>query len=98
MVTMLLPANTVRNCFCTQISELTTFRVKLAVHDVSKFISSPFYHLEQQFSWITAKFIPTRSRLYETLHFLLDHPRRCFVYLFPAHQTWFLLLILALLK
>ncbi|PCH35574.1 hypothetical protein WOLCODRAFT_91613 [Wolfiporia cocos MD-104 SS10] len=29
-----------------------------------------------------------------TLHFLLDHPRRCFIYLFPSHQTWFLLTVL----
>ncbi|KAJ3542209.1 hypothetical protein NMY22_g3597 [Coprinellus aureogranulatus] len=29
--------------------------------------------------------------------FLLDHPRRCFIYLFPAHQTWFLLSVVFLL-
>ena len=29
----------------------------------------------------------------ETLHFLLDHPRRCYTLLFPPHQTWFLLTI-----
>ncbi|KAF8435126.1 cation transport protein-domain-containing protein [Boletus edulis BED1] len=51
-----------------------------------------------RFSWTIAKLIPTKSRLYETLHFLLDHPRRCFVYLFPAHQTWFLLSVLVLLN
>ncbi|KAI9568878.1 cation transport protein-domain-containing protein [Boletus coccyginus] len=48
--------------------------------------------------WTIAKLIPARSRLYETLHFLLDHPRRCFVYLFPSHQTWFLLSVLVLLN
>ncbi|MCP6031616.1 hypothetical protein NL371_26340, partial [Klebsiella pneumoniae] len=26
--------------------------------------------------------------------FLLDHPRRCFIYLFPSYQTWFLVLVL----
>ena len=31
--------------------------------------------------------------MHETLHFLLDHPRRCFIYLFPSHQTWFLFTI-----
>lgn len=41
--------------------------------------------------------VPARSRAYETLHFLLDHPRRCFVYLFPSHQTWFLLTFVVLL-
>ncbi|KAI0776245.1 cation transport protein-domain-containing protein [Trametes elegans] len=44
--------------------------------------------------WILSKIVPRRSRVNETLHFLLDHPRRCFVYLFPSHQTWFLLTIL----
>ncbi|CDO78022.1 hypothetical protein BN946_scf184907.g12 [Trametes cinnabarina] len=44
--------------------------------------------------WILTKVVPRGSRLNETLHFLLDHPRRCFIYLFPSHQTWFLLIIL----
>ncbi|TBU40177.1 cation transport protein-domain-containing protein [Dichomitus squalens] len=44
--------------------------------------------------WILRKLVPRRSRLSETLHFLLDHPRRCFVYLFPSHQTWFLFTVL----
>nr|ODN93176.1 potassium ion transporter [Cryptococcus depauperatus CBS 7841] len=35
-----------------------------------------------------------RGERHETLHFLLDHPRRCFLYLFPSHQTWYLLFIL----
>ncbi|KAG8770567.1 low affinity potassium transporter [Ceratobasidium sp. 428] len=33
-------------------------------------------------------------RMHETLSFLLDHPRRCFIYLFPSHQTWFLFIVL----
>ncbi|KAI9062394.1 hypothetical protein FKP32DRAFT_1593550 [Trametes sanguinea] len=48
--------------------------------------------------WTLTKVIPRGSRLNETLHFLLDHPRRCFIYLFPSHQTWFLLIILFLLN
>ena len=38
--------------------------------------------------------VPKTSRMYETLRFLLDHPRRCFVYLFPSGQTWFLLAVI----
>ncbi|KAG1824448.1 cation transport protein-domain-containing protein [Suillus subaureus] len=49
-------------------------------------------------SWIITKFVPRDSRLNETLHFLLDHPRRCFVYLFPSYQTWFLLTILVIMN
>ncbi|TFK48774.1 TrkH-domain-containing protein [Heliocybe sulcata] len=45
-------------------------------------------------AWILAKCTPRESRLYETYHFLLDHPRRCFIYLFPSRQTWFLVLML----
>ncbi|KAI5119163.1 hypothetical protein M0805_008646 [Coniferiporia weirii] len=48
--------------------------------------------------WIITKIVPFESRLNETLHFLLDHPRRCFVYLFPSHQTWFLLTVLIMLN
>ncbi|KAG2366187.1 cation transport protein-domain-containing protein [Suillus spraguei] len=49
-------------------------------------------------SWIVTKLVPRDSRLDETLHFLLDHPRRCFVYLFPSYQTWFLLTILVIMN
>ncbi|KAG1861717.1 cation transport protein-domain-containing protein [Suillus subalutaceus] len=51
-------------------------------------------------SWIIKKLVPRDSRLDETLHFLLDHPRRCFVYLFPSYQLgfsltdWFCFLVL----
>ncbi|KAI0078494.1 TrkH-domain-containing protein [Panus rudis PR-1116 ss-1] len=41
--------------------------------------------------WIATKFVEDGSEADETLHFLLDHPRRCFLYLFPSHVTWFLL-------
>lgn len=50
------------------------------------------------FIWLVSMFVPSQSRTYETLRFLLDHPRRCFVYLFPARQTWFLLGVLSVLK
>jgi potassium uptake Trk family protein len=50
------------------------------------------------FIWIISQFSPKRGRLYETLRFLLDHPRRCFVYLFPSGQTWFLFGVLVLLN
>ncbi|KAH7909367.1 cation transport protein-domain-containing protein [Hygrophoropsis aurantiaca] len=48
--------------------------------------------------WIISKLVPGNSRIHETLHFLLDHPRRCFIYLFPSHQTWFLVTILIVLN
>ncbi|GFZ43378.1 hypothetical protein JCM24511_01098 [Saitozyma sp. JCM 24511] len=43
--------------------------------------------------WLGTKMCRKGSDRYESLHFLLDHPRRCFLYLFPSHQTWYLVLI-----
>jgi Trk-type K+ transport system membrane component len=40
--------------------------------------------------WMIYKMVPKDWRTKETLKFLLDHPRRCFVYMFPATQTWVL--------
>ncbi|KAI0299527.1 cation transport protein-domain-containing protein [Russula brevipes] len=48
--------------------------------------------------WANYKFSPRGSKWRETLHFLLDHPRRCFIYLFPSRQTWFLLTVLIILN
>ncbi|KAF9047413.1 cation transport protein-domain-containing protein [Panaeolus papilionaceus] len=47
--------------------------------------------------WTLTKFVSKDSLLQETLTFLLHHPRRCFIYLFPSHQTWFLLSIVVML-
>ncbi|KAG8830789.1 low affinity potassium transporter [Serendipita sp. 399] len=44
--------------------------------------------------WIGTKVRSQDSETWATLHFLLDHPRRCFFYLFPSHQTWFLVIVL----
>jgi len=43
------------------------------------------------FIWVGSKCVPKSSQAYATLRFLLDHPRRCFLYLFPSLQTWYLL-------
>ncbi|KAJ7030061.1 cation transport protein-domain-containing protein [Mycena alexandri] len=48
--------------------------------------------------WVLSCIVPKGSRSSETLHFLLDHPRRCFIYLFPSHQTWFLLTVVLTLN
>ncbi|PVF97492.1 TrkH-domain-containing protein [Serendipita vermifera] len=39
--------------------------------------------------WIGTKITSETSQAWATLHFLLDHPRRCFLYLFPSLQTWY---------
>ncbi|KEI37607.1 uncharacterized protein L969DRAFT_96134 [Mixia osmundae IAM 14324] len=36
--------------------------------------------------WSLSKFVPSEHTR-GALHFLLDHPRRCYLYLFPAKQT-----------
>ncbi|KAH9030360.1 TrkH-domain-containing protein [Lactarius pseudohatsudake] len=48
--------------------------------------------------WINYKLTRKPSNWRQTLHFLLDHPRRCFIYLFPSRQTWFLLTVLVILN
>ncbi|KZV91059.1 TrkH-domain-containing protein [Exidia glandulosa HHB12029] len=48
--------------------------------------------------WILTKFEKENSPRDKTLHFLLDHPRRCFIYLFPCQQTWFLVVVLVVLS
>jgi Trk-type K+ transport system membrane component len=49
------------------------------------------------YSWLIACACPSTSRLHETCRFLLDHPRRCYTYLFPAHQTVFLSLVIVIM-
>ncbi|KAG8825554.1 low affinity potassium transporter [Serendipita sp. 401] len=40
--------------------------------------------------WTLHKLYPEDHPIQASLHFLLHHPRRCYIYLFPSHQTWFL--------
>lgn len=44
--------------------------------------------------WLMAKLSPKNSSIQESLHFLLDHPRRCCTLLFPTGPTWILFGIL----
>lgn len=48
--------------------------------------------------WVCHKVTPKDTSVKESLHFLLDHPRRCFTLLFPARATWVLFGILVLLN
>lgn len=48
--------------------------------------------------WVTSKWVPSGSGIYEEVRFLLDHPRRCFTLLFPGNATWWLLGILVVLN
>ena len=48
--------------------------------------------------WTTSKIVVSGSALWEELHFLLDHPRRCFTLLFPRNATWWLFVILIILN
>ncbi|KAG9119455.1 low affinity potassium transporter, partial [Ceratobasidium sp. 392] len=45
------------------------------------------------FVWLGTKIVP-KGNTYKGLKFLLKHPRRCFMYLFPSHQSWYLLFTL----
>jgi hypothetical protein len=48
--------------------------------------------------WSLSKFTTYGSSLYEELHYLLEHPRRCFTMLFPGSETWRLAAVLLLLN
>lgn len=48
--------------------------------------------------WSASRVFPKQSSLQEPLHFLLNHPRRCYTLLFPSGPTWALLAILTLLN
>lgn len=48
--------------------------------------------------WVASKCVPRGSGVWEELHFLLDHPRRCFTLLFPSKATWWLFAVLVLLN
>lgn len=44
--------------------------------------------------WVLFKLTPPYGRMHETLGFLLDHPRRCFMLLFPKGTTIWLFIVL----
>ncbi|KAH9477208.1 Low-affinity potassium transport protein [Psilocybe cubensis] len=46
--------------------------------------------------WTSSNLLDEDSPAQDALSFLLEHPRRCFLYLFPSHQTWFLVICLVL--
>jgi Trk-type K+ transport system membrane component len=48
--------------------------------------------------WTMSKAIPAKSSLREPLEFLLKHPRRCSMLLFPSTPTWILFGILFVLN
>lgn len=48
--------------------------------------------------WTCSKLVPVGGPMWEELHFLLDHPRRCFTLLFPRDATWWLFGILVILN
>lgn len=48
--------------------------------------------------WSTSKLVPKDSAIKEDLQFLLDHPRRCYILLFPSKPTWILTGVLFILN
>ncbi|KAK6352481.1 low affinity potassium transporter [Orbilia blumenaviensis] len=48
--------------------------------------------------WSLWKLCPSSWVAKESLHFLLDHPRRCFTLLFPSNDTWWLFGVLVVMN
>lgn len=44
--------------------------------------------------WIMSRVVKKNSETFETLRFLLDHPRRCYTLLFPSKPTWILFAVI----
>ena len=42
------------------------------------------------FIWTLSKIVPRHSKIHHSLSFLLHHPRRCYLYIFPSTNTWYL--------
>ena len=45
------------------------------------------------FIWTISKVISRQSRMHHSCSFLLHHPRRCYLFLFPSRNTWILFLV-----
>ncbi|KAF3298393.1 low affinity potassium transporter [Orbilia oligospora] len=48
--------------------------------------------------WVLWKICPGNWVAKESLHFLLNHPRRCFTLLFPSRATWWLFGVLVIMN
>lgn len=48
--------------------------------------------------WIIRYFTKPSTMMYDSLTFLLDHPRRCFTLMFPSSATWWLFFVIILLN
>lgn len=60
-------------------------------------VGATAFPLSLRFSiWVGTKIFKHGSTA-KGLRFLLRHPRRCFMYLFPSHQSWYLLFTLVVI-
>ena len=94
-----MAATSFANCGLMPINEsLVPFRgfyYLLILAAVLTYAGNTQFPIYLRFSlWLTNKILPNKSsRFSQTLRFLLDHPRRCYIYLFPSKETWILLAI-----
>lgn len=64
----------------------------LLVSTALSYAGNPFYPVFLRFViWLTTKCLPRSHRWQEALEYLLNNPRRCYLLLFPAKHTWWLL-------
>ena len=62
----------------------------LTVVAIASLAGNTFFPIFLRFTiWTLSKIIPAHSRLHHSLTFLLHHPRRCFILLFPSISTWY---------
>lgn len=62
---------------------------------IAVLVGTPIYPILLRATiWTLSKCVTKHSKRHETLLFILDHPRRCYFYLFPTYQTYLLALII----
>lgn len=71
----------------------------ITVMTILAYAGHTFYPICLRFViWTISKILPKDNKNQEALHFLLEHPRRCYTLLFPSRPTWILAIILVALN
>jgi len=86
------------SCLCLQVagtnstSAVRGYELTLIVTGALILVGNQLYPVFLRFViWCLFKLVPKDSELHHTCAFLLHHPRRCFILLFPSINTWYLL-------
>ncbi|CDO70946.1 hypothetical protein BN946_scf184829.g55 [Trametes cinnabarina] len=77
-------------CVTAFVDHYDLFPSRRIAHILHSHADTQVYVDNRWISWVYTKFVKPNTPKDAALDFLLDHPRRCFLYLFPSHVTWYL--------